>query len=263
MKKKKKNLFSTGFIKIIKTPYYIYKFIKKTSQKINEKSKQKKIQKEREKLVPVYNKINVIKKFKGDYYEWEEKVFNSDSKIGIILGARGSGKTSFGMKFLENIYSKTKKNCYAMGFKKENLPIWINPINDINEIQNDSIVLIDEGGILFNSRDSMKLANKLLSKLILISRHKNITILFISQNSSNLDINIIRQTDFLVLKKTSLLQKDFERKKIQQIYQEVQKYFKKYNSKDVTYIYSDEFKGFVSYPVPSFWNTKISKSFDI
>lgn len=261
-KTKKKNLFVRGFIGILKTPYYIYKFTKKTSRNISEKSKEKEIKKKREKIIPIYEEIKEIKNFKGEYNKWEEKVFQSDSEIGIILGARGSGKTSFGMKFLENIYSKNQKNCYAMGFKKENMPSWINIIENINEIKNNSIVLIDEGGVLFNSRDSMKSANKLLSNLILISRHKNITILFISQNSSNLDINIIRQADFLILKRTSLLQKDFERKKIQDIYKEVQKDFEEYDSKDITYIYSDKFRGFVSYPIPSFWNTKISKSFD-
>ena len=149
-----------------------------------------------------------------------------------------------------------------MGFKKEDLPSWIESVDSAEQIKPNSYVLIDEGGILFSSRKSMTNANKILSDLILISRHKNLTILFISQNSSNLEINAIRQADFLALKPNSLLQKDFERKKIKEIYDEVGSLFEKYKEdKGLTYIYSNEFKGFISNPLPSFWNKNLSKEF--
>ena len=149
-----------------------------------------------------------------------------------------------------------------MGFKEEDMPIWINVVEDIKELKNKSIVLIDEGGILFSSRQSMAEPNKLLSELMFIARHKSISIIFISQNSANLEINAIRQADYLVLKKSSLLQKDFERKKIKEIYEQVGDRFKKYKSiKGITFVYSDEFSGFVENPLPSFWTRKISKAF--
>lgn len=262
VKKKKESLLKKIFLGILKIPYHIYLLIKKIFIVLRKSSEENKIKNSREKLVASYREIKVIEAKKGNYSGWEKKVFNAESAIGIILGARGSGKTSFGVKFLENIYSKTKKKCYAIGFKKESMPSWINVIEDIKEITNNSMVLIDEGGILFSSRKSMSSPNKLLSDLILISRHKNLSIIFISQNSSNLDVNILRQADFLVLKKTSLLQKDFERKKIQEIYLEIQKDFEKYSSKEIAFIYSDSFQGFVSCPLPSFWSIKISKSFE-
>jgi len=163
---------------------------------------------------------------------------------------------------LENIYSKKKSKCFAMGFRKEDLPSWIESVESTEQIKPNSYVLIDEGGILFSSRKSMTNANKILSDLILISRHKNLTILFISQNSSNLEINAIRQADFLALKPNSLLQKDFERKKIKDIYDEAGDLFEKYKEdKGLTYIYSNEFKGFISNPLPSFWNKNLSKEF--
>ena len=109
-------------------------------------------------------------------------------------------------------YAKTKRKCYAMGFKRDEMPSWVEVVENIEEINNDSIVLVDEGGVLFSSRRAMTNANKILGDLILISRHKNLSILFISQNSSNLEVNILRQADFIVLKKSSLLQKEFERK---------------------------------------------------
>ena len=108
----------------------------------------------------------------------------------------------------------------------------------------------------------MKELNKFLSDLLLIARHKDLSVLFLTQNSANIDVNIIRQIDYLILKPSSLLQKDFERKKISEIYREKAEKFKKHKHvRGMSYIYSDSYLGFVSNELPSFWNDKISKSF--
>lgn len=271
MKKREKFLIS-----LIKSPYYIIKYIILgiyylvywiikaiiwIIRKIRKKKEEIKEKRER-KFKAIYEKFEVIDRQKGDFNKWEKDFYKSDSKIGIILGARGTGKTAFGIKMLENCQVKASKKCYAIGFEEKDMPEWINVVSSPNEIKNDSIVLIDEGGVLFSSRKSMSSANKLLSDLMLISRHKNISILFISQNSSNLDVNIIRQADFLILKTSSLLQKDFERKIIGKIYENLTDKFSKYkDNKGLTYIYSDLFRGFISNNLPSFWKTSISKSF--
>ncbi len=251
-----------GLLFVIKTPYYLGKGIYNLSKKNSQRRIKKKIKKERGLMIPEYNEFNVLEIIAGDYNKWLEKVYESDSQIGIILGARGSGKTSFGMKFLENFHSKHKKKCFAIGFNEDELPSWIKGVTDISELENDSFVLIDEGGVLFNSRSSMSSANKMLSQLIMIARHKNISILFISQNSSNLEVNILRQADFLILKPSSLLQKEFERKIIQKIYSEAGESFKEFEEDEgVSHIYSGSFRGFVSNPLPSFWRENLSKSF--
>ena len=207
-----------------------------------------------------YVPFKIIETMKGSFNNFESFLANNPSTIGIILGARGTGKSAIGLKLLENLHVLSKKKFYAMGFK--NLPNWIDVVEDINEIKTDSFVLIDEGGILFSSRKSFSDANKLLSELLLVARHNDLSILFISQNSANLEINAIRQADYLILKPSSLLQRDFERKKIKDIYDEASVKFEKYkNIRGLTYIYSEQFKGFVANPLPTFWNQKISKSF--
>lgn len=247
---------------IIKIPYFIIKGILFVINFFKVSRNKRKIKKQKQAMVSVYEEFKVIKTEKGTFKEFENKIFNSDSKIGLIIGARGSGKTAFGIKFLENAYSRTKKKCFALGFKESEMPSWIKVVSDVKEISNDSIVLIDEGGILFDSRSSFSNANKLLSHLILIARHKNLTILFISQNSSNIEVNVLRQADFLILKTSSLLQKEFERKIVQKIYDKVNPSFQEYrDDKGITYIYSNDFLGFVSNPLPSFWKESISKSF--
>ncbi|MEM4637908.1 MAG: zonular occludens toxin domain-containing protein [Candidatus Woesearchaeota archaeon] len=209
-----------------------------------------------------YVPFRIIEAINGNFNKFESFISNNPSTIGLILGARGTGKSAIGLKILENLHVVSKKNFYAIGFKKEDMPEYVNVVENIMDIKPYSFVIIDEGGVLFSSRKSFSDANKILSELLLIARHNDLSILFISQNSANLEINVIRQADYLILKPSSLLQRDFERKKIKEIYDEVSDKFQKYkNIKGLTYIYSEHFKGFVSNPLPTFWNQNISKSF--
>ncbi|MFA6213726.1 MAG: hypothetical protein WC717_00415 [Candidatus Micrarchaeia archaeon] len=207
--------------------------------------------------------LEQIRSRKGSLAAFEEKIYSSKSTIGLVLGARGSGKSALGMRLLENIAAKKTRQVYAMGFEQSALPAWVSCTGELGSIPNGAFVLVDEGGIAFSSRQSMSGANKLLSSLILIARHKDISVLFISQNSSNLEINAIRQSDYLLLRKPSLLQMDFERKKIGEIYSRIASGFETLPEKGrhATYVYSDEFEGFVANRLPSFWSQKASKPF--
>ena len=202
-----------------------------------------------------------VKSFEGSLTEFQEWLYSSKSTVGIILGARGSGKSGLGLFLVENWAARGRK-AFAMGFEGAGLPVWIRRVEKIDEVPNNSVLLVDEGGILFNARDAMSDANKLLSKLLFIARHKDLSVAFISQNSANLEVNTIRQADYLLLKRPSLLQKDFERNKIKEIYDAVEADFKKLGSdKGLTYVYSDKFRGFASNSLPSFWSEKTSKAF--
>ena len=219
-KKKRTNIIFAIFKGVYLTAKIIslgtYRLLKKTTETKPKKTK-------RIKSLPTIDPFKQIHTESGNLQDFENFLINKPSTIGIILGARGTGKSAIGMRLLENIHSQKNRKCYAMGFK--DLPKWIKVVENIEEIKNNSLVLIDEGGILFSSRDSMKNANKLLTELLLIARHKDLQILFISQSSANLEINAIRQADYLILKPSSLLQKDFERKKIKEIYTEIEEKF--------------------------------------
>jgi hypothetical protein len=268
--KKKKGLDWKGFWLgvgkwawlVVRLPYYSIKTTWKVGKKIENIDKERKILKKRSVINARFEEFEVLKVVSGEYLKWRDYVFNSDSQIGIVLGARGNGKTAFGVKFLENYYSKNSKACFAMGFRKEKMPSWIHVVSDVGKVSNDSVVLIDEGGVLFNSRSSMSNANKLLSSLMMVARHKNISIVFISQNSANLEVNILRQADFLVMKPSSLMQKEFERKIVRKIYDDIEEDIETFREdKGLSFIYSGKFRGFVSNPLPSFWEEGVSKSF--
>ncbi|MBU0760636.1 MAG: hypothetical protein KJ858_03025, partial [Nanoarchaeota archaeon] len=115
MKKKS----SGAFLTILKSPYYAGRGIYRLGKRIKQKRVEKEIQSKREKITAEYGELRIIEAISGDLSAWEKEILKAESKIGIILGARGSGKTAFAIKLMENVYFKKKVKCYAMGFKKE------------------------------------------------------------------------------------------------------------------------------------------------
>jgi hypothetical protein len=201
----------------------------------------------------------------GSLSDFEDFVYENKSTIGLIVGARGSGKSVLGMRLLENAAARGRRVA-AIGFDEAALPQWIRCVKagELASVTNGSFLLVDEGGIAFGARDSMSSANKLLSDLLFISRHKDLSVLFVSQNSANLEVNALRQADYLLFKKPSLLQRDFERKKINELYDAAAAGFKKHaasQGKSLFYCYSDAFVGFAANDAPSFWSERASKSF--
>ena len=149
-----------------------------------------------------------------------------------------------------------------MGYDAAKLPRWIHKTNRIEDIPNDSVVLIDEAAILFFSREAMTSVNKMLTKLMAIARHKNLSMALITQSSALIEINVLRLADVLLLKEPSLLQARFERKALQDIFAVVDKTFKEIDDRvSHFYVYSDEFEGLVRYSLPYFWNDSISRAF--
>lgn len=208
-----------------------------------------------------YSAFSVIKSEKGNFDDFYRRLLKG-SNIVLITGKRGSGKTALGMKFLELFKKLSKRKVFAMGFESTRLPFSIKKASSIEEISNNSVVLIDEGAITFGSRDAMKTANKELGKLMSIARHKNLSLILIAQNSAMIDLNVLRLADTIVLKEPSLLQAQFERKAIKEMYEKVSSHFHGLrDKKSHFYVMDDEFEGLLQYSLPEFWSEGISKSF--
>src|SRR3989344_5385304 len=122
----------------------MFEFVKKFKLK-REKVKQETIAK---KLVEVKSYFSVKSTLQGSYDEFMDK-FSNSSLIMLIIGKRGSGKTALGMNFVE-LGRKLNKKSYVMGFKNSNLPGWIKKSDSLEEIPNNSLVLVDESGILYS-----------------------------------------------------------------------------------------------------------------
>jgi Cdc6-like AAA superfamily ATPase len=208
-----------------------------------------------------YQPFKIIKEDKGNYDDFHKRLLKG-SNIILITGKRGSGKTALGMKFIEMFKKLSKRRVYAIGFDDSKLPFTIKKATNIEDLSNNSIALIDEGAITFGSRDAMKSANKQLGKIMAIARHKNLSLILIAQNSAMIDLNVLRLADTIVLKEPSLLQAQFERKAIKDMYTKVAHHFKELEKKkSYFYVMDDEFEGLLQYTLPEFWSDDISKSF--
>ncbi|MFC1768536.1 zonular occludens toxin domain-containing protein [Nanoarchaeota archaeon] len=235
-----------------------YRFSKK---KINESKEKKKIESS-----PVYKaqskyvKPGVHKVITGNPEDLEER-FNKDSIIALIFGKRGSGKSALGFKIMENINFKSKRSSCVLGIN-ENIPKWVKPITDVEQAPSGAIVLVDEGAIAFGSRESMSSKNRELSKLLAIARHKNLTILFITQNTGLIDKNVLKLVDTLLVKEGSLLQMEMERSEIKKFYEKAHNNLKGLPGtiKQYVYIIDSDFEGVLSFPLPSFWSESLSKN---
>jgi len=207
-------------------------------------------------LKTLKNSIKEEKTVRGDLKEFLNAI-HQESLIGLIIGRRGSGKTALALSIAELL--KGKKKVYVMGVS--HLPRWIKVIRDINDAKNGSLLIIDEGALFLSSRSSMKQLNKRFSELMAISRHKDLSLIIITQNSAMLDVNTLRMADYLLIKKPSLLQSEMERHQIRKIIEKADNMIPKENFKKYCYIISDYYEGLVSMGLPSFWTNNVSKSF--
>lgn len=207
-----------------------------------------------------FEAFTVAKKLKGNYEIFEEKVMN-ESLIVLIFGKRGSGKSSLGFKMLENIRAKTQRKCFVLGVSS-NIPSWIKSVDSVENVPEDGVILIDEGAISFAARDSMSAKNKMLTKIMAVARHKNLSLIFITQNTGFIDKNILALTDSLMIKEGSLLQIEMERPEVRKFYEKSEEQLKEAtgNKKKYVYVINGDFEGVISYNLPSFWSENLSKN---
>jgi hypothetical protein len=235
---------------------FMFKFVKK----IKEEKVKKETLKREDSFSRVKTSFEVKDSINGDFNYFLEN-FRDKSLVMLIIGRRGGGKTALGMKFVE-VGKILNKRSYVIGFENSKVPKWVKKANDLEEVPNNSLVLVDEAGISFSARDSMKKGNKEMANLLAIARHKNLSLIFITQNSAMLDLNVLRLADVLLFKEPSLLQSRFERKNLQDMFQKVGENFKDLdNRKNYSYVISDDFEGMIYSSLPGFWNESISKSF--
>ncbi len=235
---------------------------KKTHASVKAHREKSKIKAEQPKTPAVYQKLVSANTVKGSLSVFENRLLN-ESLIVAIAGRRGSGKSVLGFRLLENVHAKTNRPAFALGVKESVLPEWIKSIDDLNSVEKNGIVLIDEGAVSFSSRSSMSKENKSLAGLLAIARHKDLTLLFITQNTGMIDKNVLNLCDTVILKEGSLLQEKMERSVMKDMYQSANREINKLPSSERKYhcyVFDADFEGLIKTELPGFWSSKVSKN---
>ena len=208
-----------------------------------------------------FTEFDIVNTVAGDYHSTKKKLIDS-SLIILVFGKRGSGKSALGFRIMENIHGKTQRKCFVLGVPQKVLPQWIASVDDLEQVANGGVVLVDEGAVAFGSRESMKTVNRAVGKLMAIARHKDLTLVFITQNTGMLDKSVLNLADVLMIKEGSLLQLEMERAEIKKFYQKAHGAFVSLPKQREPYFYvvDSDFEGALAASLPSFWSSAVSKS---
>ncbi len=209
-----------------------------------------------------YEQLKIVNSVAGEFDDFLN-VLHNRSTIALVFGKRGSGKSTLGFRLLENLRSKTGRPCFVLGVKQDLLPNWIQEISDIEAVENGGVVLVDEGAVTFNSRESMREQNVELGKLLAIARHKDLSVIFLTQNTGSIDKNVLNLADIIFAKEGSLLQQQMERAALRNFVTKADgaiKEYPKHERVSYSYVFSDDFEGLLHVPLPSFWDENVSKS---
>jgi hypothetical protein len=195
------------------------------------------------------------------------------SKIIMVVGSRGSGKTANALWLGEKQHEEGGHNIiYYVGTPEySNLyPKWIKFVPTLEELPNNCFALVDEAAIRYNARDFASTENKELSKRLTILRHKGISLIIITQNIQLVEINIDRLADVIIYKMGTtygIRKKNIGEQSHEMMQQKMMiiNRLRPKTKEDVMVEYlsghNSIFRKFTN-PLPSFWDdNKISKSF--
>lgn len=191
----------------------------------------------------------------------------SHPSVVLILGARGSGKSAAGYRILEHLRHIADLYVVALPQKaRKLLPDWIGNVPSIEGLPQDSVGLVDESYTLFHSRGSSSDKARSLSNRINLSRHKGVTLIFVSQEARQVDKNIVSSADAIIFKNPGILQFEFERRELRRIAEEAGKMFDALGGKSKhrsAYVFAprSNFIGMLENSLPSFWTPSLSKAY--
>lgn len=184
--------------------------------------------------------------------------------VMTISGSQGGGKTGLGY-YLLSLSKDYDMDAYSYGVPKEKahiLPDWIDRIRcEPDNMPRESFILLDESWLDFFAKETGDSKSREMGKVINLARQRKQVLIFISHVLAKLDIDVVREVNALLMKKPSLLHKDFERKEIKNFTEEAYEEFDKYGEDEYvkyTYVISEDYRGMLENPLPDFWSDELS-----
>lgn len=195
---------------------------------------------------------------------WLKKILHPS--VVLILGKRGSGKSALAYRIMELFRFGPKP--YVVGVpasKRHLLPEWIGIATCLEVVPMGAIIIIDEAYLLFHARGSTAQESKEMSKLVNLSRQKEQTIIFVSQEARQIDKNIASSANVIIFKDLGILQLQFERPEFNNLATKAKEAFASINGEKRrwSYLYAPDtdFSGLIENELPSFWKPSLSRMF--
>lgn len=192
---------------------------------------------------------------------WPEFV-KRDSGVFIILGQKGSGKTSLMLRLAEDIDRPT----FCLGIDGDLLPDWIEEIkpDEVDRLTNDTCLIIDDASLVYGTGDYHSKAALMLAELInVLARQQHKIVILNSHRSAILQRQLV-EPDVLFLKPASLMFEDNERegmtKRFQRAQEELFDHIPESQWTSHVYCFTHSWRGALYYEKPTFWNSRISRN---
>ena len=200
-----------------------------------------------------------------------------DVGIVAITGTIGEGKSALAWTLADQAHQRGRAVAafdFTEGARKA-LPRWVDHLETVDAVATfkprrghklPAVLVMDEAALKANARRSMSTDNLEWVKLSAIARHKEILVLFISQNNRQGDSGIIMEAQTVLMKRPTELHTRFSRPELRQEVQEAFEGFAKASDKEGrkwTYVvdYRRGKRGWLRNTLPSWWSEKISRAF--
>ncbi len=145
------------------------------------------------------------------------------------------------------------------------LPDWVGIAANLEDVPGNSIILVDEAYIPFHARAGTTAGARAMSRAVNLSRQKEQTIIFVTQEARQIDKNIASSTNVVIFKHPGIIQLKFDRRELNEIATKANEAFGtiKGDKRQWSFVYAPDadFVGLLQNTLPTFWNKKLSHIF--
>lgn len=185
--------------------------------------------------------------------------------VYLILGDIGTGKTVTACSIIDEFHKKRKSLKVYMIDSKDvvsKYPKWFRYANPANpRLSSNSIIFLDDAHLHHYAREWGKGKAKKIDFIARERRQSGNTIIYTTQQSRVLDINLISMASCIVFKRPSRLQLEVERKLVKKMFVKADEELRKVDYKiNKAYVVSNDYEGIVTVSKPKWFTDRMSKA---